>query len=182
MKANSRLFLGISVILVVFVFLFTLPYFGTTSENNNPEDVLISDEESNKFQSVAGTDCIPDINAYEIAVLVEVIDGDSIRVDIDGEVIEVRYIGIDAPEFYSEERASAIDSAQKNRALIGSGPLYLFRDISNTDKYDRLLRYVVSSEQFINLEMVRSGYATAKKYQPDISCQAEFEKAASSSK
>ena len=116
MKANSRLFLGISVILVVFVFLFTLPYYGTAPENNNSEDVLISYEESNNFQSVAGINCIPDINSYEVAVLVEVIDGDSIRVDLDGEVIEVRYIGIDAPEFYSEERASAIDSAQKNRA------------------------------------------------------------------
>jgi len=174
--------LGIVIFLVLFVVLFTLPYFGKTQEKNTTQEFDEPDSNSPEFESIEGSGCIPDLRSYEVAELVEVIDGDSIRVEMQGELIEVRYIGIDAPEYYSDERNAAMDSTQKNRVLLGDGHIYLFKDISNTDKYDRLLRYVIASGYFINLEMVRSGYAEAKKYQPDISCQAVFEKADTSLK
>jgi len=53
----------------------------------------------------------------------------------------------------------------------------LFKDISETDKFDRLLRYVIADGKFINLEMVQSGHAQAKRYFPDISCQKTFDQA-----
>jgi len=45
---------------------------------------------------------------------------------------------------------------------------------SETDKYRRLLRYVISNDKFVNLELVRSGHARAKTYFPDTSCQLTF--------
>jgi endonuclease YncB( thermonuclease family) len=124
---------------------------------------------------INGSDCIPRLDSYEIATLIDVIDGDSIRVAIQDSAFEVRYIGVNTPEYYSDQRPAAIEATKFNKELLSSSEIYLFKDISETDKYDRLLRYVIANGKFINLEMVKSGHAQAKKYFPDISCQDTFD-------
>ena len=96
---------------------------------------------------------------------------------MDGKQTQVRYIGINTPEYDSQERDAAIEATIANRKLLMGSKLYLFKDISNTDKYDRLLRYVVANGKFINLELVQTGYAESKWYRPDISCQTVFDDA-----
>jgi micrococcal nuclease len=132
-------------------------------------------DEYEPFASVNGVDCIPRLDNYEKATLIDVIDGDSIRVAIQGATFEVRYIGVNTPEYYSDQRPAAIEATRFNKKLLSSSEIYLFKDISETDKYDRLLRYVIADKKFINLEMVQSGHAQAKRYFPDISCQATFD-------
>lgn len=137
----------------------------------------IEPTQANKFAGVEGIDCIPNIDAYEIATLIDVIDGDSIKVAIEGKEYQVRFIGIDTPEFNSDQRLAAIDAANANKRLL-SGPLiYLFKDQTNTDRYDRLLRYVITNGRFVNLELVRSGHAISMWYRPDVSCQPLFDSA-----
>ena len=73
------------------------------------------------------------------AKVVRVIDGDTIEVSIDGEFSTVRYIGIDTPEVgepYSDE------ATRINRRLVEGQTISLEKDISDTDKYGRSLRYV----------------------------------------
>ena len=41
---------------------------------------------------------------------------------------------------------------------------------SETDKYQRLLRYVVVDGLLVNYELVRKGYAESNKYVPDVAC------------
>lgn len=99
------------------------------------------------------------------AQVVEVTDGDTIRVSIAGATYRLRYTGIDAPEagVYLGNQAS-----QANRALVEGRTVYLERDVLDTDRYDRLLRYVYLSDgTFVNAELVRQGYAVAKEYPPD---------------
>ncbi|MBN1310281.1 MAG: thermonuclease family protein [Anaerolineae bacterium] len=43
----------------------------------------------------------------------------------------------------------------------------LVKDISETDRYDRLLRYVCVGETFVNAQLVRDGWAEAVAYPPD---------------
>ena len=138
----------------------------------NQED--ISAEKDEKFTFIEGVDCIPDISSYEIGTLIDVIDGDSIRVAIQGSIFEVRYIGIDAPEYNSDQRQAAEEATEANKKILSTSMLYLFKDHSETDKYGRLLRYVITNDKFINLELVRSGNARAKAYFPDTSCQSTF--------
>lgn len=139
----------------------------------NQEEIVISIEE--KLRSIDGVICIPDIKSYEVGTLINVIDGDSIRVAIQGTIFEVRYIGIDSPEFDSEHRQAAVEAAQANERVLSTSILYLFKDKSESDKYGRLLRYVISDSKFVNLELVRSGHARAKTYFPDTSCQSTFD-------
>ena len=119
-----------------------------------------------------------DRSAVEVGEVVRVIDGDSIEVRLDGEDIQVRYIGINTPEYYSDERDEAIIATQANKDLVQGKTIYMFKDQSNKDRYDRLLRYVLTDKDFVNLEQVRNGYAEAKEYPPDTACHKVFEEAA----
>ena len=137
----------------------------------------ISTEIIDEFAFVEGVDCIPDISSYEVGTLIDVIDGDSIRVAIQGSIFEIRYIGIDTPEFDSDQRQTAVEAAEANKKILSTSSIYLFKDQSETDRYGRLLRYVISNDKFVNLELVRSGHARVKNYFPDMSCQLTFNQA-----
>jgi micrococcal nuclease len=84
----------------------------------------------------------------------------------DGRRERVRYIGIDTPErdepFYAEAPAA-------NRALIDGQELILVKDVSETDRFGRLLRYVYLTDGlFVNAELMRQGYAQAVTFPPDV--------------
>jgi micrococcal nuclease len=113
-------------------------------------------------------------------VVTRVIDGDTIEVNIDGTIYRVRYIGIDTPELDDKRPefcALAQEATRYNRQLVGGKSVRLERDISETDKYGRLLRYVYVDDIFVNAELVRRGLAWAKTYEPDIKYQDYLEKA-----
>jgi len=103
-----------------------------------------------------------------------VIDGDTIEVDITGVAYRVRYIGIDTPELDDENpslSALAQEAARYNRELLEGKSVRLEKDVSETDKYGRLLRYVYVGDTFVNAELVRLGYAEVVTYPPDIKYQ-----------
>jgi len=103
--------------------------------------------------------------------LTKVIDGDTIEVQIEGQTYRVRYIGIDTPERGDYGFKDATDF---NSSLLKAGEIILIKDVSETDRYDRLLRYVFVDGLFINYELVRQGYAYAVSFPPDIACQELF--------
>jgi len=158
----------ISLSCSVFSEVFSFPFFQKGLKVSPTESV-------SEFAHIDGMDCIPDISTYEVGTLIDVIDGDSIRVAIQGSIFEVRYIGMDTPEYNSSQRQAALEAADANKKLLSTTQIFLFKDQSETDKYGRLLRYVLSNGKFINLELIRSGFARAKKYSPDTSCHVEFE-------
>ena len=44
----------------------------------------------------------------------------------------------------------------------------LLKDQSETDRFGRLLRYVLAGDILVNAELVREGLAEAKRYDPDV--------------
>lgn len=105
---------------------------------------------------------------------VQVIDGDTIRLS-SGDV--VRYIGIDTPERgepYYEEATEA------NEQLVLGPTLAFERDVSNEDRYGRLLRYVFADDVLVNAELVRQGLALVYRegWFPDNKYYGEFREAA----
>jgi len=83
----------------------------------------------------------------------------------------VRYIGIDAPEVYPQLEAYGMEAWQANREMVEGKQVRLERDMSETDKYGRLLRYVYVEDVLVNAELVMRGLAEAKAYPPDIKYQ-----------
>lgn len=96
--------------------------------------------------------------------VVNVIDGDTIDVELNGEVVRVRYLGINTTErgetCYSEGR-------QANADLVSGQTVTLVPDEESEDSYGRLLRYIYVGNTFVNAELVRQGWAEAVMYEPN---------------
>lgn len=120
-----------------------------------------------------GSACIPP-NEREVGWVTKVVDGDTINVQIGDKIYPVRYIGIDAPENTSQKDYYGPQATARNRQLVEGQKVILIKDVSETDRYDRLLRYVIVGNVFVNYELVRGGYAWANDYPPDSSCSAMF--------
>lgn len=105
--------------------------------------------------------------------VVEVIDGDTIRVNLGGKIETVRLIGINTPEIASpynpKEDCFGQEAAQYTRELLEKQLVYLIKDPmqSNRDKYNRLLRYVFLEDgTLINAKLIKEGYAFNYIYEP----------------
>jgi len=106
--------------------------------------------------------------------VLRVVDGDTIEVELDGQSCTVRYIGIDTPETVCpgrEVEPFGPEASAKNEELVGGSVVALEKDVSETDKYGRLLRYVWVGDVMVNAEMVRLGYAQVSTYPPDVKYQ-----------
>lgn len=109
----------------------------------------------------------------DTAQVIQVIDGDTITVEGG---YRVRYIGIDTPEIHPALEAFGIEAWQANRKLVEGKEVRLEQDISQKDKYGRLLRYVWVDDILVNAELVRQGLARAKAYPPDTKYQDYLER------
>lgn len=110
-----------------------------------------------------------------LARVIRIIDGDTIEVDLgEGNKKTVRYIGIDTPETVDPRRNDQCfgkEASAKNKELVGNGIVGLEKDVSETDRYGRLLRYVYMGDLFVNQVLINEGYAHASSYPPDIKYQ-----------
>jgi endonuclease YncB( thermonuclease family) len=111
----------------------------------------------------------------ETASVVRVVDGDTIIIDRGRGDERLRYIGVNAPESVKPDTPVEFmgkEASAANRALVEGAEVVLERDVSDRDQYDRLLRYVWIRDGdawvFVNLELVREGYAHATTYPPDV--------------
>jgi len=103
-----------------------------------------------------------------------VIDGDTVEIE-GGE--RIRYIGIDTPETVDPRKpvqCFGVEASNKNKELVEGKEIRLEKDITDRDKYNRLLRYVWVGDTFINLELVKQGFAYSYSYPPDIKYQDQF--------
>ncbi len=107
-----------------------------------------------------------------------VIDGDTVVLST-GE--HLRYIGMNTPEM-SPLQPFAKEATEANRKLVEGKTVRLEKDISETDRYGRLLRYVWVDNTMVNLELVRQGLAEATAYPPDVRYRAIFEAAETEAK
>lgn len=115
--------------------------------------------------------------ARQRAQVLSVTDGDTIRVSIDGKSTPVRYIGIDTPETVDPRKVVQCfgkEASAFNASLVAGKVVELEKDVSETDKYDRLLRYIWVDGKMVNEELVRAGYARSSSYPPDVKYQDRF--------
>lgn len=111
----------------------------------------------------------------EIALAVRVPDGDGLVLS-DGR--RVRYIGIDAPEMTTWEgppEPFAVQAKAANHKLVAGKRVRLVRDVSQTDSYGRLLRFVYVGETLVNAELLKAGLARTLAIEPDMGKAVEFQ-------
>lgn len=113
----------------------------------------------------------------EIATVKRVVDGDTIELSDDR---RVRYIGIDTPEIVDPRKPIECfgrEASDENKKLVEGKTIRLEKDISETDKYKRLLRYIFIGDIFVNDYLVRQGFAHASTFPPDVKYNEKFRQA-----
>ncbi len=123
--------------------------------------------------TMVGASCIPS-NPPQTGKVVDIVDGDTIKVvlDADGKTYTVRYIGMNAPEYPGEYLGS--EAAVKNVGLVFNKTATLIKDVSETDEFGRLLRYVIVDNVFVNYELVLEGFAKTSSFSSDMACIPTF--------
>ncbi len=154
-----------------------------------PQDSLF--RESGSAQPVAtGTkvnaveshgDAVPDERV--LSELFAVVDGDTIKVSMNGKVETLRLIGIDTPETKDPRKpvqCFGAEASRKATELLAGQKVRLEADASQgeRDKYGRLLRYVWRGDGlFFNDWMIRNGYAFEYTYNKPYTYQSKFKEA-----
>ena len=121
---------------------------------------------------------------FEEAHVTRAVDGDTIEVEITGSVpgpgagatqpgttYRVRLIGIDTPESVDPDspvECFGKEASAATKALLEGQDVRLVKDVEETDRYDRLLRYVYVGEEMANARLVANGYAVAYTYPPSV--------------
>lgn len=149
------------------------------SWNNDTKSVLINDKgTSQPINPIKST------NNFEQAKVVRVVDGDTIVVDRGRGEEKIRFVLVNTPEtkhpkkgveFYGKEASDFTKNALSNKTV------YLQKDVSETDKYGRLLRYIwlerptsnePSNEEVrtkcFNAILLAGGYANVSTFPPDL--------------
>lgn len=118
------------------------------------------------------------------ATMLAVVDGDTIDVTIDGRRERVRLIGIDTPETKKPNtpvQCYGPEATSFAAALLpGDAALHLERDVVARDDYGRMLAYVylAADGAFVNMAIIRQGYARPFSIPPNVAHAAEFAAAA----
>jgi micrococcal nuclease len=118
----------------------------------------------------------------ESGEVVKVVDGDTIDVRINGQTKRLRYIGMNTPETVDPNRPKQCfgsQASEENKKLVEGQMVFLEKDVSETDKYGRLLRYVYLSLDrggylMVNDYLVRNGFANVSTYPPDVKYEKQF--------
>jgi micrococcal nuclease len=113
----------------------------------------------------------------------EVVDGDTIKVRIDGQAQTVRLIGVDTPETVAPGQpveCFGIEASNFLKDLLIGKSVELTADPTqdDIDKYGRLLRYVYMEDAtFVNHKLILEGYAYEYTYDVPYESQSLFQTA-----
>jgi micrococcal nuclease len=167
-----------TILLIISLFLVLL--IEASSDNN--EDLVLQDTVSTTtletttttLETTATSVINQEIDEESGVLVIRVIDGDTIEIE-GGQ--KVRYIGIDTPETVDPRKpvqCFGIEASNKNKELVEGKKVVLEKDVSETDKYGRLLRYIYVDGLFVNDHLVREGYAYAYTYPPNVKYTDQF--------
>lgn len=126
------------------------------------------------------------------AKVVRVVDGDTLKVMIEGRIVSVRLIGVDTPESKANKKAKkdAARSSQDIKTMVSLGKaavgftksivnpgdiVDIEQDVQPHDRYGRLLAYVyLKSGKMLNEEIIAAGFASVMTIPPNVRHQERF--------
>ena len=104
--------------------------------------------------------------------VVRVVDGDTVKLNIGGNVETVRLIGIDTPESVHPNKEKNVPegklASDHTKELLDGKNVYIEYGEDPTDHYDRVLAYLYFDENtMINAELLKDGYAKVYTVNPN---------------
>jgi len=149
-----------------------------SSLNEAPSDSADSSADAEKKKDLQNEEkSVPE--GFVKAYVAEVIDGDTIVAVLEGREEKVRLIGVDTPESTIRHEPYGKEASSYTKSKLLGRTIYLEKDLSERDKYGRLLRYVwlevpknkseneIRNKMF-NAILLLGGYAQVATYPPDV--------------
>lgn len=115
-------------------------------------------------------------NTYTVT---SVIDGDTFKINYNGKQEKVRLIGVDTPESVHPDSTKNTSygniASNYTKSLIEAKTIKLEFDVSQTDKYGRLLAYVyLENGEMLNEKLLKNGFARVATYAPNVKYAEKF--------
>lgn len=142
-------------------------YFGLSSSDVKKLETLLTSSfapTTTQTKSTLGDSS----GSYQVT---KVVDGDTVKVMIDGKIETIRLLGIDTPEVVDPRKPVQCfgkRASEKTKALLTGKSVLLESDPTqgDRDRYGRLLRYIYLEDgTLINDVLVRQGFAHEYTYQ-----------------
>ncbi|MFZ1721370.1 MAG: thermonuclease family protein [Microgenomates group bacterium] len=156
--SSMSAFVSLGIVLIMGLFSLLLPTPAISPEGTPPTGPVLGAETTTAQPAETG-------------FVTRVIDGDTILLE-SGE--RVRYIGMNTPEDGAVVECFGSAATQRNIELVENKTVTLVKDVSETDRYGRLLRYVYVDDVMINELLLEEGYAQVATYPPDVMHQVRF--------
>lgn len=175
MYSNTKLLISATFLIISLGF--SLLWFGL---DQNPEKVVdFESVTTSKVEDSIASDSSTLGFEQERGLVVKVVDGDTFKLE---NGVTVRMVGVDTPETKDPRRPVGCfgkEASSETKSLIEGKVVILQKDVSETDKYKRLLRYVYlplenGETLFINDYLIREGFATVLTYPPDVKYTEQF--------
>ena len=184
MKNNLKkiIYILVLVALTVFASYYLKDKLNEKAQNNqnsnNNAEIITNNVQNNENKKIE----------FQEAYVTKIIDGDTIGVTIDGKYYKVRFIGINCPEYTKEIEPYGKEATEYTNEKLYNKTIYLQKDVTDTDDYDRLLRYIwlekvdeineeTVKKSLFNYELVVNGLANSNYYKPNITLQDYLEQA-----
>ena len=156
-------------ILSILILLFALSSFGCTSQINNNNITEDNNTSYDQNTSLNNND-LSFLEDFEKTTVTRVVDGDTIVIST-GE--KVRFILVNTPESVHPDDSKNTEfgtiSSDFTKERLLDQTIYLEKDVSDTDRYGRLLRYIYLEDgTFFNELLVKEGYAQLSTFPPDL--------------
>lgn len=156
-----------------------------STENNSSQEevtdpILIEEEnedEEQKTESAEEKTENPIIESYKVT---NVVDGDTIKINLNGKIETIRIIGINTPETVDPRKPVECfgrEASDKTKSLLEGKMVQIEIDKSQGDRdiYGRLLRYVTLPDgKDFGLEMISGGYAYEYTYRAPYAKQSIY--------
>lgn len=151
----------------------------------NPEIIDRNLDNDENIESETLSEIHIDVNDSDVSIknisdyplikteVIRVVDGDTIKVNISGEVESLRLIGVDTPESVHPKKEKNVPEGKiasdyvKN--LIEGEDVYVEFDVEERDRYGRYLAYIYLEDgEMLNNKLVKEGYAQLSTYPPNV--------------
>lgn len=149
--------------------------------DNGTRTVVINDASIGNFQKSPEKNSQ---NTFEEAYVKKVVDGDTAVLVINNKEYKLRMVLVDTPESVHPKKGLQYygkEASDYTKAQLTGKTVYLQRDVSDTDRYGRLLRYVwlkrpATNEPTIdevknycyNAILIKEGYGQLATFPPDV--------------
>ncbi len=169
MKKNSR-----KILIIILITILVLTACETKTTQKAPDNTPTS-EATNENKSE---------NTFTEAEVIRAVDGDTIIARIDGVDEKIRMVLVDTPESVHPRKPVEFfgkEASKYTKNNLEGKTVYLQKDVTDRDRYGRLLRYVwlerpktdePTNEEverlMYNAQLLKEGYANLATFPPDI--------------